>query len=56
MSDFGFVDHFWHGKLFLVGPDWIVDMALGLVIVLATVALYGIMLALPKVTSETAKA
>ncbi|MCS7152250.1 MAG: hypothetical protein NZ928_07745 [Endomicrobia bacterium] len=45
---FGFVDHLWNGELFLVSPDWVKDVLLGVVITVATVVVWAFILLFSK--------
>ncbi|MCD6414496.1 MAG: hypothetical protein J7L23_02595 [Candidatus Diapherotrites archaeon] len=46
---FGVVDHLWHGELFLISADWMLDLALGFAITMVIIVSWGIIL-----TSRTA--
>ncbi len=38
---FGIVDHLWNGELFLIGPNIMKDLLLGVAITLALIAAWG---------------
>ncbi len=46
---FGIVDHLWNGELFLISPNWIIDMALGAVITGAIFGVWGLTLGLARI-------
>jgi len=52
---FGVVDHLWNGELFLIGPNLWKDIALGVVITLATFGFWGIIVVLYKTKRKTAE-
>ena len=39
---FGIIDHLWNGELFLIGPNLMSDLALGAIITLGIVCVWGI--------------
>ena len=39
---FGVVDHWWNGELFLVGPFWQWDLALGVAITIAITGVWAV--------------
>ncbi|MEN3013543.1 MAG: hypothetical protein ABDH23_02870 [Endomicrobiia bacterium] len=45
---FGIVDHWWNGELFLVSPDWLKDMLLGVVITAAILLVWAFIVLLAK--------
>ena len=45
---FGVVDHLWNGELFLFGPNLAMDLALGVLITLVLVAVWGMMVYVDK--------
>ncbi len=40
---FGLVDHAWNGELFMIGENFLVDLALGVTITLTIFAVWGAM-------------
>lgn len=46
---FGVIDHIWNKELFLVGPNPLKDIGLGVVITIAIFIVWGIMVAVSKV-------
>jgi len=49
---FGAIDHFWHGELFLISTNWVMDLALGGVITGGIVASWGVIVFKPKITDS----
>lgn len=41
---FGLIDHLWNGEIFLIGENPLKDIALGIVITLAVLGVWGIMI------------
>jgi hypothetical protein len=39
---FGVIDHFWNGELFLIGTNWVADIALGGTITAGILASWGV--------------
>lgn len=52
---FGVIDHLWNGELFLVSVNTPKDLILGVLIVVTTILLWGIMLLLSKFNPTLAK-
>jgi len=46
---FGVVDHLWNGELFLVGPNILSDLALGVAITATTIAAWALVVRLSAV-------
>lgn len=49
---FGAIDHFWHGELFLISTNWVMDLTLGGVITGGITASWGIIIFKPKITES----
>lgn len=49
---FGAIDHFWNGELFLIGTNWVMDLALGGVITGGITASWGVIIFKPKITDS----
>lgn len=52
---FGVIDHLWNGELFLVSVNTPKDLILGVLIVVTTILLWGMMLLLSKFNPTLAK-
>lgn len=39
---FGVIDHLWHGELFLIGQNWMFDLALGSTITAGIIGSWGV--------------
>ena len=52
-SLFGAIDHFWHGELFLVGTNWMADIALGSAITAGVFGAWGIIALKHKTSHQT---
>lgn len=49
---FGFIDHLWNGQLFLIGPNLLLDLALGTIITLGIFCLWEILVMTDKATTK----
>ena len=47
---FGAIDHFWHGELFIISTNWVMDLALGTAITGGIMASWGIIVLKPRIT------
>jgi hypothetical protein len=52
---FGFVDHLWHGELFLIGETSVMDLMLGITITVAIFAGWGISLGITRMNPGLAR-
>ena len=49
---FGAIDHLWNGGLFLIGTNWLMDMALGCTITLGIATGWGVIVFKPKISDS----
>jgi len=49
---FGIIDHFWNGELFLIGANWIMDIALGFTITGGIIGTWGLIISGPKIMNS----
>jgi len=49
---FGLVDHLWNGELFLIGENIVFDLLLGVVITIATIAVWAIIVIIDKKSNK----
>ena len=53
---FGVVDHIWNGELFLIGPNIVSDLALGVVISMVIVATWAVVARMSAIAPQPAEA
>jgi hypothetical protein len=49
---FGVIDHFWNGELFLIGPNLLVDLSLGVTITAGIFVSWGVIVFREKITGS----
>ena len=50
-ASFGAIDHLWNGELFLIGSNLLADLVLGAVITMGIFCVWGIMVAVDKMSA-----